>query len=75
MALKGDTPPAAEMMNCAPQGSVLGPYCFFIHIADISYAFVHSTVRSTADITRVLCEITDVNSTVRIQDGLEVIYA
>ena len=46
-----------------------------MHVADISNAVVHSTIRSFADDTRVLCKVTDVNSTVNLQDDLEVIYA
>lgn len=48
---------------------------FLANIADISHAAVHSTMRAFTDDAKVLCEITDVNNTVYLQDSLEVIYA
>ncbi|KAK4328363.1 hypothetical protein Pmani_001236 [Petrolisthes manimaculis] len=74
VAVKGAISQATEVMSGVPQGSVLGPLLFLIHIADINSSIVHSTVRSFADDTRIQCEITNVNSTVNLQDDLNVIY-
>ncbi len=74
VAVKGATSQATEVVSGVPQGSVLGPLLFLVHIADISNSVVHSTVRSFADDTRIQCEITNVNSTVQLQNDLDVIY-
>ena len=74
VAVKGAVSQALEVVNGVPQGSVLGLLLFLVHIADINSSVVHSTVRSFADDTRIQCEITDVNSTVNLQDDLNVIY-
>lgn len=67
---------ATKVVSGVPQGSVLGPLLFLVHIADISSTVVHSTVRSFADDTRIQsCEVENVNNTVNLQDDLNVIYA
>lgn len=73
--MEGAISQATEVVSGVPQGSDLGPLLFLVHIADIGSSVVHSTVRSFADDTRIQCEVENVNSTVNLQDDLNVIYA
>ena len=75
VAIKGAISQITEVVSGVPQGSVLGPLLFLIHITDINSSVTHSSVRSFADDTRIQCEITDINSAVRLQDDLNAIYA
>jgi hypothetical protein len=57
-----------------PQGTVLGPILFLIHIADIDVAVNHATASSFADDTRILMTITDRTDCERLQEDLSAIY-
>jgi hypothetical protein len=57
-----------------PQGSVLGPILFLIHIADIDVAVNHATASSFADDTRILMTITDRTDCERLQEDFSELY-
>ena len=56
VAVSGTTSSEAQVRSGVPQGSVLGPLLFLIHISDINYEIADSTV-CFADYTRILLEI------------------
>jgi hypothetical protein len=64
----------ARVKSGVPQGSVLGPILFLIHIADIDSELTHASTSSFADDTRVLMKITDGLDCERLQDDLSSIY-
>ena len=57
VAVNGTTSSEAQVRSGVPQGSVLGPLIFLIHISDINYEIVDSTVSCFADDTRILLGI------------------
>ena len=57
VAVNGTTSSEAQVRSgYVPQGSVLGPLLFLIHISDINYEIADSTVSFFADDTRILLE-------------------
>lgn len=58
-----------------PQGSVLGPILFLIHITDINRQVIHSTVASFADDTRVLKEVSSELEAKQLQADLASLYS
>ena len=57
VAVNGTTSSEAQVRSGAPQGSVLGPLLFLVHISDINYEIADSTVSCFADDTRILLGI------------------
>ena len=64
----------ARVKSGVPQGTVLGPILFLIHIADIDVALNHASASSFADDTRILMTITDRRDCERLQEDLSTIY-
>ena len=54
VAVNGTTSSEAQVRSGVPQGSVLGPLLFLIHISDINYEIADSTVSCFAEDTRIL---------------------
>ena len=63
VAINGTTSSEAQVKSGVPQGSVLGPLLFLIHISVINYEIAHSTVSYFADDTRILLGIKDEEDT------------
>ena len=57
-----------------PQGSVLGPLLYLIHISDINSEIADSTVSCYADNTRILLGIKDEEDTQMSQNDLHKLY-
>lgn len=72
--VNGASSPAATVKSGVPQGTVLGPILFLVHIADINNDIV-SHVSSFADDTRVLRPILNENDVESLQSDLRTIYA
>ena len=64
----------AQVRSGVPQGSVLGPLLFLIHISDINYEIADSRVSCFADDTRILLEIKDEEDTQMLQNDLNKLY-
>ena len=63
VAVNGTTSSEAQVRSGVPQGSVLGPLLFLIHISDINYEIADSTVSWFAGDTRILLGIKDEEDT------------
>ena len=74
VAVNGTTSSEAQIRNGVPQGSVLGPLLFLIHISDINYEIADSTVSCCADDTRILLGIKDEEDTQMLQNYLHKLY-
>ena len=70
VAVNGTTSSEAQVRSGVPQGSVLGPFLFLIHIADINYEIDDSTVSCFADDIRILLGIKDEEDTHMLQNDL-----
>ena len=57
-----------------PQGSVLGPLLFLIHIADIDYLLAESTASSFADDTRIMMQINSDTDVLNFQKELDKVF-
>ena len=64
----------SPVLSGVPQGSVLGPLIFLIHIADIDEDIKNSIVRSFADDTRATKGIRSLNNISALQDDLDRLY-
>ena len=70
VAVNGTTSSEAQVRSGVPQGSVLGPLLFLIHISDINYKIAESTVSCFADDTRILLGIKDEEEIQKLQNDL-----
>ena len=75
VAVEGTRSGDSEVISGVPQGSVLGPLLFLIHISDIDSGISHATLSSFADDTRVLMEIRRTEDRVNMQTDLNTIYS
>ena len=74
VAVNGTTSSEAQVRSGVPQGSVLRPLLFLIHISDINYEIVDSTVSCFADYTRILLGIKDEEHTQMLQNDLHKLH-
>ena len=74
VAVNGTTSSEVQVRSGVPQGSVLGPFLFLIHISDINFEIVDSTVSCFADDTRILLEIKYEEDTQMLQNDLHKLY-
>ena len=74
VAVNGTTSSEAQVRSDVPQGWVLGPLLFLIHISDINYEIADSTVSCFADDTWTLLGINDEDDTQMLQNDLHKPY-
>ena len=74
VAVNRITSSEAQVRSDLPQGSVLGPLLFLIHISDINYEIAESTVSCFADDTRILLGIKEEEDTQMLQNDLNKLY-
>ena len=64
----------SAVVSGVPQGSVLGPLLFLIHIHDINSNIINSTVTSFADDTRISMAVNSAEDSALLQTDLNSIY-
>ncbi|KAK3872353.1 hypothetical protein Pcinc_022570 [Petrolisthes cinctipes] len=74
VAVSGAMSSVSSVLSGVPQGSVLGPLLFLVHIHDIDSNITNSTVTSFADDTRITKVINTNEDAVLLQNDLEEIY-
>ena len=74
VAVEGAMSATSDVSSGVPQGSVLGPVLFLVHIADISGVLRHSVASSFADDTRVCKTIKSTLDCELLQEDLEAVY-
>ena len=72
--LQGSVSEETDVTSGVPQGSVLGPLLFLIHISDISEGLLHSTASSFADDTRILSKVNSTEDCQLLQNDLENVF-
>ena len=74
VVVNGTISSEAQVRSGIPQGSVLGPLLFLIHISDINYEITDSTVSCFADDTRIILGIKNEEDTQMLQNDLHKLY-
>jgi hypothetical protein len=74
VAVDGARSSDVNVVSGVPQGSVLGPLLFLVHVSDIDADLEHSFASSFADDTRLLARVTRVEDCERLQCDLRRIY-
>ncbi|KAK3894888.1 hypothetical protein Pcinc_001384 [Petrolisthes cinctipes] len=74
VAVGGACSDVSSVVSGIPQGSVLGPLLFLIHIHDIDHDITHSTITSFADDTRISRTINNQDDAVLLQKHFDTIY-
>ena len=74
VTVEGATSSESIVVSGVPQGSVLGPLLFLIHIGDMTDTIQHSRASSFADDTRVLRPVSSVQDCELLQSDLQRIY-
>ena len=74
VAINGTTSSEAQVRSGIPQGSLLGPPLFLIHISDINYETADTTLSCFADDTIILLGIKDEEDTQMLQNDLHKLY-
>ncbi|KAK3888729.1 hypothetical protein Pcinc_007204 [Petrolisthes cinctipes] len=75
VAVSGVVSKPSIVTSGVPQGSVLGPLLFLIHISDINELVKFSTVSSFADDTCILKEVTSIADADLLKKDLSAIYS
>ena len=74
VSVEGALSDETKVLSGVPQGTVLGPLLFLIHISDINEDVQNSRVSSFADDTRILKIIKDHNDRETLQSDLNIVY-
>lgn len=74
VAVDGAVSRSSAVSSGVPQGSVLGPLLFLIHLSDINTHVQHSSVALFADDTRVIKEVSTEADRELLQEDLEILY-
>ena len=72
--VEGEITQESVVTSGVPQGSVLGPLLFLVHISDIDKYVVHSRVASFADDTRIRKVVTSAADCDELQADLQGVY-
>ena len=75
VVIEGSESELTNVISGVPQGTVLGPLLFILHIGDIDKVLQHSIASSFADDTRVIKSITTEEDIQDLQDDLCRVYS
>ena len=74
MVVDGAESAVSEVVSGVPQGTVLGPLLFLLHIGDIDDPLKHSILSSFADDTRMMKAVNTGEDVEHLQSDLNRIY-